>query len=126
MKRSASRTGACITTIRKTRTRITGAAEHINAPAEVAAIEAKAEAEKPKPEEKKIEGIWGWLITYWKTTEWSVLSPRTKADYQKILDYLFETRRRPLTAMTPAEVIGIRNKAFNKHKHRGSPITCWP
>jgi integrase len=64
-------------------------------------------------------GTLGHLIDAYKgTPEFKRLAPRTKDDYEKVFAYLVKLRPMPVSKLTPSFVVGLRNKAFDKHKRR--------
>lgn len=80
---------------------------------ELAKIEDEAKGTKPK------KGTLGPLIAAYKSTsKFTELKPRTRADYQKVFDYLQPLAHAPLIEMTPGWVARLREAAFNKHKRR--------
>ena len=67
----------------------------------------------PKP------GTLGALISaYRRSPEFLELAPRTRADYQKVFDYLKPLDGDPLINITSAYVIEARDAAFAAHKRR--------
>ena len=100
---------------RATRTRIMAAPHTPEFLAEVIAIEAKAA--KPLVKSRAAEGTWNWLVEYWwSTPEWTGLKPKTQKGYNWALDWLKDMGEAPLATFTPEFVLGLRNKAFTKHK----------
>ncbi len=64
-------------------------------------------------------GTWGALVAdYRASPEFARLAPRSKSDYGRVLDYLAELDDMPLMLLDSAMVIGIRDRAFEKHKRR--------
>lgn len=97
---------------RKTRTRLRAP---IGSAAFLAAIERLDNLTPPPPK----PGTLGSLIAAYRAgPEFAELAPRTRADYQKILDYLKPLDGDALIAITAAYVIEIRDAAFAKHKRR--------
>lgn len=59
------------------------------------------------------------LITaYKKSPEFTELAPRTRSDYQKLIDYLKPLADMRIKTLTPPGVLKIRDKAFRKHKRK--------
>lgn len=101
---------------RKTGTRLT------SDPSDPAAILKELEIIRGhrSPEQEQKDGTLGGLIAAYRASpEFTELADRTKADYQKVLDYL-----KPLASMSVARfnrgefLIGVRDKAYKKHKRR--------
>ncbi|EFO33817.1 putative integrase family protein [Roseibium sp. TrichSKD4] len=68
-------------------------------------------ADRPK---NKGFGTLGGLFEFYKTKErWKKLAPRTKADYQKVIDWLEERNRlkTPVIVIRPADIAMTRDKA---------------
>ena len=65
-----------------------------------------------------IEGTLGGLIAHYRASDkFKMLAPRSRADYQGVLDYLFPIRDTPLVRLSLLLVVKIRDKA-NKAKGR--------
>lgn len=61
-------------------------------------------------------GTLGLLITkYRKHTAFTELAPRTRADYQKVFDYLQPISREKITRFKSPFIVKLRDKAFEKH-----------
>ncbi len=86
--------------------------------AELAAIEADAKGETAKP------GTLGALIvSYRKSAGFQSLQTRSKADYQKVLEYLRPLSESPLTELTQGWVARLRDKTFQKKKRKFANYT---
>jgi integrase len=81
--------------------------------AEVAQINATAAAKVKIPENATTLGE---LIVKYRAVEFERLAPRTRADYQKIFDYLKPISHLRLDSFTPGGVVKLRDKAFAKRK----------
>lgn len=88
-----------------------GTAEFV---AEVARLNEEA-AERPKP---TTADTLGELIVLYRAVQFQSLSERTRADYQKVFDYLTPMHGLGLSTFTSGGVVKIRDKAFAKHKRR--------
>ena len=76
-------------------------------------------AERKWKAQKPADGSLGKLIDeYRKTPEFLRLKPRTKADYEKVFDYIKHLRPMPLGNLTTGFVTRLRNKAFADRKRR--------
>lgn len=76
---------------------------------------------KGAPAEDKIPGTWGDLVLRYRLSpEWRGLAPRTRADYDKVFNYLARIDDRPLTAITSPRLIALRDKAFDQRGWRFS------
>lgn len=74
-------------------------------------------AGEARPEPKA--GTLGALISIYRgSPEFTELAPRTKTDYQRVLNYLSPVAGDLLTDITPAYVIEARDAAFIAHKRR--------
>ncbi len=98
---------------RATRTRlmaVPGTAAFI---AEVARLDAAAEARAPR------EGTLAGLIArYRQSPEFQRLSPRTRKDYDAVFAWLARIGDAAVADFTPALVMGVRDKAFARRKRR--------
>lgn len=63
-------------------------------------------------------GTMGALIVMYRATALPLLAPRTRADYQKVFDYLKPMQDLPLASFTSGGIVKMRDKAFAKHKRR--------
>jgi integrase len=64
-------------------------------------------------------GTWGALVTAYRgSPEFGRLAERTRADYQKVLDYLAPLDAMPLLQLNSPAVIEIRDRAFRQKKRR--------
>lgn len=64
-------------------------------------------------------GTLGMLITkYREHSQFLSLAPRTRSDYQKMMDYLQPIAETPLSRFNPPLIVKIRDKAFDKHGRR--------
>src|SRR5262249_29118966 len=64
-------------------------------------------------------GTLGALIAAYRASpEFELLAPRTRADYQKVFDYVKPLAGDPLLKITPNYVRDVRDAAFRKHKRR--------
>jgi integrase len=97
---------------RKTRTAVDLEAAQIGSAeffAECARISESTKATLPKP------GTFGLLVTAYRgSPAFLDLAPRTRADYQRILDYLAPLSNVPLTKFDRPYVVRIRDKAVSK------------
>lgn len=76
--------------------------------------------EAPPPK----DGTFGALVYAYKVSpEFEKLSDRSKKDYNRVLDYLMKLRGVPISAFTPAYILAIRDKAYQKHKFRFANYT---
>lgn len=92
--------------------------------AEVAALDARAAA----PKTIQPPGTWPWIVERYRASqEWKDLAPRTRADYQRIFDYLVDPEgdgskpglsNVPLVKITTALLYTARDKAAEKHGRR--------
>jgi Site-specific recombinase XerD len=88
-----------------------GSAEFLAKCAQISAL--KTAAAPPKP------GTLGMLIAaYRSSAAFTDLAPRTRADYQRIFDYLRAIDDTPLARFDRPLVVGIRAKAAEKHGRR--------
>jgi integrase len=75
------------------------------------------EAESKSTETKK--GTLGALLeSYRRSSGFTDLRPRTKADYNKVMDYLKPLAPSPLAELSRRWVATLREKAYAKHKRR--------
>jgi integrase len=58
------------------------------------------------------------IVAYRRSPEFLELAPRTRADYQKVFDYLRPLDGDALITITSAYVIEVRDAAFQAHKRR--------
>lgn len=58
------------------------------------------------------------IMLYQKHFRWTDLAPRSKVDYQRVIDYLEPLGRMPLATIDRAFVAGLRDKTFAKKKRR--------
>lgn len=86
--------------------------------AEVAALDALAagRADKALPHQPGSLGLL--MARYRASPEFTELATRTKADYGKVFNFLAKLDDMPLAAIDQPFVIGLRDKAFAKHKRR--------
>lgn len=64
-------------------------------------------------------GSWGALVVAYRSSpEFARLADRTRADYQKVLDYLAPIDAMPLPQLDGPAVIAIRDRAFRQKKRR--------
>jgi integrase len=90
-------------------------ADFINSAAFLAAVE-KLDVSKPRA---ALPGTLGALITaYRRSPEFLELAARTCSDYQKVFDYLQPIAGDPLSHISSAYVIEVRDAAFRAHKRR--------
>lgn len=76
------------------------------------------------PEPAARDGTLGGLIAAYRASpEFTGLAERTRKDYQKVFDYLQPMRDLPLWQLDTAMVIGVRDRAFKKHKRRFANYT---
>jgi integrase len=62
---------------------------------------------------------WGGLVAaYLASPEYAQLAPRTKQDYEKVLDWLADLNSAGLSQFTSAECLNIRDRAFAQKKWR--------
>jgi integrase len=81
--------------------------------AELAARNSTASAVPPRP----LPGTLAALIAdYRASAEFITLEPRTRADYQKVFDYLRPLETDLLVAVTPGYVAAVRDAAFKRKK----------
>ena len=81
--------------------------------AELAAIDAETNGQSAKP------GTLGALIeSYRRSAGFQSLKPRTKSDYQKVLEYLKPLAPSPLNELTQGWVARLRDKTFDKRKRK--------
>jgi len=106
---------------RATKTRINVPRDSAEFVTEVARLDKLAEATKLNPADKKIPSTLGWLIALYKSpsnAKWLQLSERSKADYEKVFDYLKPLDAMPLAELSGIVVKGIHAKAYARHKRR--------
>lgn len=64
-------------------------------------------------------GCWGALVSAYRASpEFARLAPRTKSDYGKVLDYLAALDDMPLSQITSAFCLQVRDRAYGQHKRR--------
>lgn len=84
--------------------------------AEIAALNKRAEDLAPR------DGSLHALIIAYRdakqSPEWADLAPRTKADYQKVFDWLWPIREMALIEIDTAFIYALRDKAYAKRKRR--------
>lgn len=76
---------------------------------------------RTKDAAENLKGKLGGLILAFKISpEWEALAPRTRADYQKIFDWLDEEKMREaaVAEIEPVHVLRLRDRAFRKKKRR--------
>ena len=56
------------------------------------------------------------IVAYKRSSSFTTLAPRSRIDYEKVLDYLKPLKDQPLSAFTSAAIVKIREKAFKKRK----------
>jgi integrase len=72
-----------------------------------------------EPDERHGDGSWGALVkAYLASPAFTELSPSTKGDYLKVIEFLKPSNREPVKAITKADVRKARDSAFRKHKRR--------
>src|SRR5689334_10905651 len=78
---------------------------------------AELDHQKPEPEPRPLPGTWGALIAEYKaSSEFTTLQPRTRADYQKVFDYLKPLDADRLVDVTPGYVAKVRDAALRAKK----------
>jgi integrase len=82
--------------------------------AELKAIEDK---HKAQPKEAK-PGTWGGVVVQYRVGHLATLKPRTREDYEEILDWLKPLDAMPLDGWTRGFVLKLRDKAFKQRKRR--------
>jgi integrase len=93
--------------------------QRVRAPFDTAAFLAEIERLNASAPLESRAGTLGALIAaYRRSPEFLELAPRTRADYQKVFNYLRPLDGDPLVTITSAYVIDIRDAAFAKHKRR--------
>lgn len=76
-------------------------------------------AERAWKAKRGTSGTFGHLVDGYKASpEYLRLAPRTREDYEKVFIYLAKMRPMPVAKITPAFVMGVRNKAFASRKRR--------
>ncbi|OAS22221.1 tyrosine-type recombinase/integrase [Methylobacterium platani] len=76
-------------------------------------------AERAWREKKVQDGTFGHLIDQYRAApEFTRLKQRTRADYDKVFDFLEPLRAMPLDRLDRPFMVGLRNKAYAKHKRR--------
>jgi integrase len=94
-------------------------AKPIRAPIGSAAFLAEVERlDGQVPPEPKAGTLGALIAAYRRSPEFLELAPRTRADYQKVFDYLQPLGGDPLVNITSAYVIEVRDAAFQAHKRR--------
>lgn len=76
--------------------------------------------ERAKPAPKERPGTWGALVTSYRGSERfrTELAPRTRADYQRVLDWLATWDDVSLDRWTRSFVAGLRDRAQREHRRR--------
>lgn len=75
--------------------------------------------DKFSPRTKYVSGTWGALVAAYRASpEFTQLAPRTRTDYDKVLDWLARVDDMPLSAITSAACLEFRDEAFRQHKRR--------
>jgi integrase len=82
--------------------------------AELKTIEDK---HKAKPKEAK-PGTWGVIVKLYRASHLPTLKPRTREDYEEIINWLKPLDGMPLDGWTRGFVLKLRDKAFKQHKRR--------
>lgn len=85
---------------------------------EVKALDERCEAlaAAQKAATGTLAGLWD---VYRESPEWRGLKPRTRSDYQAVRDWIGDSAHKAvLLAITPAQVIGLRDKAFKAKGRR--------
>ncbi len=82
--------------------------------AELKAIDDK---HKAKPKEAK-PGTWGAVVSLYRAGHLPTLKPRTREDYEGVLNWLKPLDAMPLDGWTRGFVLKLRDKAFKQHKRR--------
>lgn len=73
----------------------------------------------PAPRASLLPGTWGALVMgYRASPEYARLAPRTRSDYEKVLDWLAPIDGLLLAQLDSAAVMKIRDKAFAQKKRR--------
>ncbi|MBL8582818.1 MAG: tyrosine-type recombinase/integrase [Rhizobiaceae bacterium] len=80
--------------------------------AEVAALDA---AKPPKPEGKPGE-LGQVIVAYKRSPKWLELKPDTQKSYQRAFDALKSLDAMPVGTMTQADVLGIQERIYRKHR----------
>lgn len=71
------------------------------------------------PSEKKIAGSFGALVAlYRESADFKDLAERTKADYQRVLNFVADLDAVPAGKITTGAVVRLRDNAYQKHKRR--------
>lgn len=74
---------------------------------------------RPSPEREKLKGTWGALVTAYRASpEYAGLAERTKADYQKVFDFMAALDRMPVNQLDDAALLELRDDAFREKKWR--------
>jgi integrase len=97
-----------------------------NSPAFIAEVRALNAGETPPrkrdPEARRRiyrPGTWGALASAYRASpEFTQLADRTRADYDKVLNWLAALDDVPLAQITPAACLGFRDEAFRQKKRR--------
>src|SRR5215469_8410490 len=93
--------------------------QRIRAPFGTAAFLAEIERlDKSRPPEPKPGTLGALIHAYRRSPEFLELADRTRRDYQKVFDYLQPLDDDPVLMMISAQVIEIRDAAFQAHKRR--------
>lgn len=96
--------------------------------AEVTKLNAALESAKPLP-----STLGALMAAYRASGEFDAKATRTRADYQRVMDWLKAIDDTPLSDITPAFALALRDKAFRKRKRRfanyvvalGSILFAW-
>jgi integrase len=75
--------------------------------------------QRPAPERDKEPGSLGALITKYRSSpEYKQLADRTRADYEKVFDWLAPLDRLPLIQLDGPAIIELRDRTFRQKKRR--------
>jgi hypothetical protein len=89
--------------------------------AELSAAEAKLNKSKsPKAVHGTLESV---IVEYRQSPGYQILKPRTKRDYERVLDYLAPLGKKAVTELDPPKVARIRDMAFQKRRFRFANYT---
>lgn len=70
------------------------------------------------PAEEKPGTLGGLIAAYKASPEFTGLAKRTRSDYERVFDYLAPLKGMPLIQIDSGFVLGVRDKAYRKHKRR--------
>lgn len=104
---------------RATQTRIKAAYGTAEFAEEIRRLNAAGRSQKAVGIVPKIRGTLGELIAdYRASPEFTGLAPRTRADYQRVFDWLAPIEMMPRLQIDPAAVLKIRDRAFAQKKRK--------